>query len=109
MSSQTVNPVDFAKAIADETRQHIMRLCCCRWMNVGEIVEALADGPQQVSQPTVSHHLSILKGAGLVRVRREGKQVYYSLNQGRIVSGCCTLAEDFAPECKVTLELPEGS
>ena len=105
MSAQTVNPVDFAKAIADETRQQIMRLCCCRWMNVSEIVEELG----QVSQPTVSHHLSILKAAGLVRVRREGKQVYYTLNQIRIVTGCCTLAEDFARECKVTLELPEES
>ena len=103
MSDQPINPVDFAKAIADETRQHIMRLCCCRSMSVGEIVEALG----QVSQPTVSHHLSLLKAAGLVHVRREGKQVYYSLNQTRIVSGCCTLAEDFAPECKITLELPE--
>ncbi len=105
MSNQNLDPVDFAKAIADETRQHIMRLCCCRWMNVGEIVEALG----QVSQPTVSHHLSLLKAAGLVKVRRMGKQVYYSLNQARIASGCCTLAEDFAPECKVTLELPEES
>ncbi len=104
MSNQPVNPVDFAKAIADETRQQIMRLCCCRWMNVGEIVEALE---QPVSQPTVSHHLGLLKAAGLVKVRRQGKQVYYTLNQGRIVVGCCTLAEDFAPECKVTLELPE--
>ncbi|MFZ6026152.1 MAG: ArsR/SmtB family transcription factor [Chloroflexota bacterium] len=93
MTKQTMDTVDFAKALADQTRQQIMRLCCCKWLNVGEIVEAT-----QVSQPTVSHHLSILKAAGLVFMRRDGKQVYYTLNQERLANGCCTLAKDFAPD-----------
>jgi ArsR family transcriptional regulator len=93
MTNQTIDTVDFAKALADETRQQIMRLCCCNWLNVGEIVEAT-----QVSQPTVSHHLSILKAAGLVFTRRDGKQVYYTLNQERLASACCVLAKDFAPD-----------
>ncbi|UCH60801.1 MAG: winged helix-turn-helix transcriptional regulator [Anaerolineales bacterium] len=93
MSSQNINPVDFTKAMADETRQAIMSLCCCQWLSVGEIVEAL-----NVTQPTVSHHLSILRKADLVMVRREGKQVFYTLNQRRISQGCCTLAESFAPD-----------
>jgi ArsR family transcriptional regulator len=99
MTNPTINSVEFAKAIADDTRQQIMRLCCCRWMNVTEIVEAL----HQVSQPTVSHHLSILRSAGLVNVRREGKQVYYSLNQARLASACCTLTDNFAPEHKLVI------
>ena len=41
MTTQRVNSVDFAKALADETRQKIMGLCCCKWLNVGEIVDAL--------------------------------------------------------------------
>lgn len=98
MSKTSVNPVIFAKALADETRQKIMSLCCCKWLSVGEIVEAL-----HVSQPTVSHHLSILRAAKLVDSRREGKQVFYSLNQERIASGCCQLADDFAPELDVIL------
>lgn len=85
--------VDFAKAIADETRQKIMNLCCCRYLSVGEIVEALG-----VTQPTVSHHLKILRSAGLVNARREGKQVYYTLRQERIVEECCQLTDDFAPD-----------
>jgi len=93
MMKQIVDTVDFAKALADETRQQIMRLCCCKWLNVGEIVEAT-----QVSQPTVSHHLGILKAAGLVFTRRDGKQVYYTLNQERLAIACCTLAKDFAPD-----------
>ena len=99
MSNPPVDPVEFAKSIADETRQQIMRLCCCRWMNVTEIVEAL----NQVSQPTVSHHLSILRSAGLVNVRREGKQVYYTLNQARLASACCVLTDNFAPEHKLVV------
>ena len=41
-----------------------------------------------VSQPTVSHHLAILRDAGLVDIREEGKQTFYTLNQER-VAVCC--------------------
>ncbi len=99
--SETINAVEFAKALADDTRQEIMRMCCCQWLNVGQIVDAI-----NVSQPTVSHHLSILRTAGLVNVRREGKQVYYTLNQQRIAAGCCTLAENYAPEQEI-IRVPE--
>jgi len=104
MMAERIDPVEFAKALADETRQEIMRLCCCRWLSVGEIVEAL-----DVSQPTVSHHLSILKSGDLVKVRRDGKQVFYTLNQERIADGCCNLAEDFAPEQRVVFIRSESS
>jgi len=103
MTNPPVDPVEFAKAIADNTRQQIMRLCCCQWMNVTEIVAAL----QLVSQPTVSHHLGILRAAGLVKVRREGKQVFYTLNQDRLASACCVLTENFAPERKLVFSTPE--
>jgi len=93
MKRDTVDPIEFAKALADETRQKIMALCCCRWLSVGEIVDAM-----RVSQPTVSHHLGLLRSAGLVGVRREGKQVFYTLNQERMAEGCCILAETFAPD-----------
>jgi ArsR family transcriptional regulator len=73
------DPVLFAKALADETRQKIMKLCCCQWLSVGEIVERL-----NVTQPTVSHHLAILREAWLVDVREEGKQTFY--NCGRTLT-----------------------
>lgn len=102
MSSAAVDPVDFAKALADETRQKIMRLCCCCWLSVGEIVDSL-----QVTQPTVSHHLSILKSAGLVETRREGKQIFYTLNQEKFAKACCSLAENFAPNHELILSIVE--
>ena len=70
------DPVEFSKAIADGTRQKIMDLLCCQWLSVNEVVARL-----DVSQPTVSHHLAILREAGLVDVRQEGKQTFYTLSQ----------------------------
>lgn len=99
MIASSPNPIEFAKALADETRQQIMRLCCCRWLSVGEIVAAL-----DVTQPTVSHHLSILRSAGLVITRREGKQIFYTLNQDEMAAGCCRLAENFAPDHELILK-----
>lgn len=92
-----LNPVLFAKAIADETRQNIMKLVCCKWLSVSEIVEEIG-----YSQPTISHHLAILRDAGLVNIREEGKQTFYSLNQDNIAVCCGQLMVKFAPENKVT-------
>jgi len=94
------NPVLFAKAIADETRQKIMGECCCCWLSVGEIVEKVG-----FTQPTISHHLAILRDAGLVKVREEGKQTFYSLNQEYIAVCCGQIMIKFAPETSVTENL----
>jgi len=90
----------FAKALADETRQRIMAVCCCNWLSVNEIV-----AKSHVTQPTVSHHLAILREAGLVRVREHGKQTFYSLNQDRVALCCGQLMLKFAPELEVTTEM----
>ncbi len=87
------NPVQFAKALSDPTRQRIMDVCCCRWLNVSEIVDLV-----DVGQPTVSHHLAILREAGLVDVRQEGKHTYYSLNQEKVVRCCGQIMQVFAPD-----------
>lgn len=94
-----MNTVDFAKAIGDETRQKIMSLCCCRQLSVSEIVAQMG-----VTQPTVSHHLKILRDAGLVSAERRGKEVYYSLNQQRLAQGCCRVAGEFAPDIDLVIE-----
>ena len=95
-----LDTVTFAKALADETRQKIMALCCCQQKSVSELVEATG-----VAQPTVSHHLKILKDAGLVSAERRGKEVFYTLNQTRLADACCHVAENFAPEVTVKIEL----
>jgi ArsR family transcriptional regulator, arsenate/arsenite/antimonite-responsive transcriptional repressor len=94
------DPVVFAKALADETRQKIMKLCCCDWISVGDIVRRL-----DVTQPTVSHHLAILREAGLVSVREQGKQAFYRLNQKKITLCCGRLMASFAPEDDATKQM----
>jgi ArsR family transcriptional regulator, arsenate/arsenite/antimonite-responsive transcriptional repressor len=96
--------VEFAKALADETRQKIMALLCCRWLSVNEIVAEL----DNVTQPTVSHHLAVLREAGLVRLRPEGKHTYYSLNQDQLASCCGRLIQVFAPESDAAAHLEEA-
>ena len=91
------DPVLFAKAISDDTRQKIMSACCCCELSVNEIVEKM-----EVSQPTVSHHLAILRDAGLVKIREEGKQTFYTLDQDKVAFCCGQLMIKFAPEEKTT-------
>jgi DNA-binding transcriptional ArsR family regulator len=88
------DPVAFGKAIADETRQRIMRLLCCRELCVSDLVAKLGG----VSQPTVSHHLQILRQSGLVDTRRDGKQIYYTLRQEVIADCCRVIAQEYAPD-----------
>jgi len=66
----------FFKALADMTRLRILGLLAIREMCVCEVMVAL-----DLTQPTASHHLGILENVGLVRNRKEGKWVFYSLNE----------------------------
>ncbi len=98
MMTEEINTVEFAKALADDTRQKIMAICCCQQVSVNDIVDAL-----DVAQPTVSHHLKVLKSVGLVRSERRGKQVLYTLNQARLAASCCQVGEKFAPEVPIEM------
>ena len=91
--------ISFAKAIADETRQKVMTLLCCEWLCVSDVVAKL---DAQVTQPTISHHLGILRDAGLVNTRREGKQIFYTLNQDAVAVCCGQIMQNFAPEKSIT-------
>ncbi len=63
------------KALNDATRREILELLQAQDLSAGEIVEQF-----NLSWPSVSHHLDILKQAGLVTSKKEGQYVYYSLN-----------------------------
>lgn len=103
MTDQKIDQLLFSKALADATRQQIMNLACCSWLNVSEIVEQVG-----VSQPTVSHHLAILKDAGLVKTRSEGKHTFYTLNQERVAACCGQLITSFAPETDVAQSIKKA-
>jgi ArsR family transcriptional regulator len=63
------------KALNDATRRQILELLKEREMTAGEIA-----GEFQISWPSVSHHLDLLKQAELVIAEKDGQYVYYSLN-----------------------------
>lgn len=71
----------FFKALADATRLRILGLLAVREMCVCEVMVAL-----DLTQPTASHHLRILENVGLVRDRKEGKWVFYSLCDPELAS-----------------------
>ncbi len=70
----------FFKALADDTRLRILRLLEVREMCVCEIMVAL-----NLTQPTASHHLGLLENAGLVKDKKEGKWVFYSLANSELL------------------------
>ena len=74
---------DFVKAMADETRQRILSLLQAGEMNESDIVSGMG-----LTQPTISHHLALLRRANLVSARREGKYVFYRANPA-CVAECC--------------------
>ncbi|MDE3214419.1 MAG: winged helix-turn-helix transcriptional regulator [Bacteroidota bacterium] len=63
------------KALNDPTRRSILELLKDKDLTAGEIAEQF-----QISWPSVSHHLEILKRAGLVVSVKEGQFVYYSIS-----------------------------
>lgn len=69
--------LDFFKTLADENRLRIVGLLSEREYSVGELSESLA-----ITEPTISHHLSKLRGLGLVNIRTDGTYRFYRLNDG---------------------------
>jgi DNA-binding transcriptional ArsR family regulator len=79
---------DFVKALADETRQRILTLLQPGEMNESDIVAYI-----NMTQPTISYHLALLRRANLVLARREGKYVFYRANPA-CVAECCSEIEN---------------
>ena len=70
---------DFFKIFGDGTRIRILQLLLAGEKNVGELAEAL-----DMSQSAVSHQLRILRQNDLVKYRKEGKTVFYSLDDEHV-------------------------
>ena len=63
------------KALNDPTRREILKLLQEKDLTAGEIADAF-----DISKPSISHHLDLLKQAGLVTAEKQGQFVLYSLN-----------------------------
>lgn len=66
---------DFFHALASPYRREIIKLLKWKNMNAGEIAEHF-----DISQPSISRHLDVLKHAEIVTSERNGNQIIYSLN-----------------------------
>lgn len=63
------------KALNDQTRRDILELLRDKDLTAGEIADQF-----NISKPSISHHLDLLKQAELVEAVKQGQYIYYSLN-----------------------------
>jgi ArsR family transcriptional regulator len=80
----------FFKALSDQTRREILRLLERHPRSVGEIVDNF-----QLSQPTISRHLSVLREADLVVDQRRGQHVIYRINAATLTDSIIGFFGDF--------------
>ena len=95
-----IDCVAFCKALADETRQAILQLLVEEERCVSDLVEQF-----DMSQPTISHHLNVLKSLGLVSRRKEGKNVYYAINRDNVIECCGMLIAKFGCESESVIQV----
>lgn len=63
------------KALNDKTRREILQMLKEDKLTAGEIADQF-----NISKPSISHHLDLLKQAGLVSAEKKGQFIYYSIN-----------------------------
>lgn len=83
---------EFLQILADETRQKILIILEQKDFCVNDLVQKF-----NLTQPTISHHLSALRKTGLVVANKKGQQTYYSLNKEFFLNCCCDFLSLF--EC----------
>jgi ArsR family transcriptional regulator len=90
---EVVGLSEIFKVLGDETRTKILYLLAQKELCVCDIAAVL-----EMSMPAISHHLRLLKTLRLVKYRREGKMVYYSLDDNHILNLIREAQEHFAEE-----------
>jgi len=74
---------ELCRVFTHPTRILVLELLSSGEKSVGELVDASG-----VPQPTLSQHLAVLRGRGVVTTRRQGTTVYYALADARIIEAC---------------------
>ncbi|MBQ7874130.1 MAG: winged helix-turn-helix transcriptional regulator [Oscillospiraceae bacterium] len=80
-----VKTAEFFKVVGDPTRIRILAA-----LSEGEMCVCCLCDLLEMTQSAVSHQLSVLKAARLIKNRREGKQIYYSLDDAHVGAILCT-------------------
>ena len=96
MEQVYVDTSKMLKAISDPKRLRIVDMLSCGELCACVILESFS-----VTQPTLSHDMKVLSEAGLITVRREGKNIYYALNKNSLKAMHETLGRiiEEKPDC----------
>lgn len=86
---------EFCKTLANPKRLMILALLKERELSVGELVEGTG-----VRLATISQHLKALRLHNIVKTRKEGQRVYYSLSDPRLVEACAKIREVLLDQLK---------
>lgn len=86
---------EFCKTLANPKRLMIIALLDRGELSVGEIVEGTG-----VSLATISQHLKALRMQHIVRTRKQGQKVFYSLTDPRLVEACVKIREVLLDQLK---------
>lgn len=79
MNSKYIENVGLFKALSDANRLMIVDMLSCGELCACHVLEKF-----NITQPTLSHHMKTLCECGLVKGRKEGKWMYYSLDEKRV-------------------------
>ena len=91
------------KALSDPTRQKIVLMLEGRARTVSEIVNFF-----NLSQPTISRHLAVLKNAGLLEAEKKGQNVFYRLSEPNLKACCVGFFSSFACCQPTVVEMGTG-
>jgi DNA-binding transcriptional ArsR family regulator len=80
------------EALSSTTRRKILAYLSATTMTAGEIADRF-----EVAKPTISKHLSVLEGAGLVRSERRGQFIHYSLVEANLVNTLTGFIQEVCP------------
>ena len=80
---------EYCKALSDPARVRIIYALADKDLCVCELIDIL-----QMQQTTVSHHLKVLKYAGIIEDRKSGQWVYYSLTDKKVLDALKTLGAE---------------
>ena len=93
--------VGLFRLLSDKTRLNILTLLAGGERNVTSLCDEL-----RLPQPTVSHHLGLLRMSNLITNRRDGKQVFYELD-GRVDASSAKVLQVTVERFKVNVAFPQ--
>ncbi len=86
---------DFFSAFADKTRQEIIMI----FVTEKELCANDIANKFTLSRPTISHHLNLLKRAKILNTRKDGKEIYFSINKPYIKDFLTSILKDIDSCC----------